>query len=124
MKKLFIAATLLIGMVAGAMVLSSFSEPKVVEEIACSRTELNDGWRVVGTYVGRYYFNGKISDTCTFVIWEKEGMCNAYYWVVNNDPKKNPDQVDATSTGALRKNSENKWCAAFHYKTYIIEEFY
>ena len=122
MKKLFIAASLLIGMIAGAMVLSSFSEPK--EEInkdcmgICVK---DDGWRRVGEYEGKTE-DGK---STTFIIWEKEGMCNAYYWVAyhyNAEPhRENPDKAPAAATGALRQNRDGYWYAAYQGKNYFID---
>lgn len=122
MKKLFIAATLLIGMVAGAMVLSSFVAPKANDKTECSQITMNDGWRRVGVYYG-YDRDGKQS-AFTFMIWQKEGMCGAYYWTYSLDAKYDPDsawKVNERFTGELRKNSEGKWYAALDGKNYFID---
>lgn len=119
MKKLFIAASLLIGMIAGAMVLSSFSEPKENDNNACMEITMADGW----TRVGQYQGVSKDNKTHEFVIWEKEGMCNSYYWVDrHNQGYKNPDEVTSdTGKGVLRKNSEGKWYAAYIGVQYFID---
>lgn len=122
MKKLFIAASLIIGMIAGAMVLSSFSEPK--QEIKkCEKFSITDGWRKVGTCKGECEdCTNKIS--VTFHIWEKDGMCNAYYWVfpgIIGYDKLNPDEVDSNFTGALRQNNDGKWYAMYDGKKYYID---
>lgn len=116
MKKLFIAASLIIGMIAGAMVLSSFSEPKQGERNESTEITMADGWTRVGVYYG-YDMDGDRS-YYKFTIWEKEGMCNSYYWVYNSD--KNPDETRST-TGVLRQNSEKKWYAALYGKNYYID---
>ena len=46
MKKLLISATLIIGMVAGAMMLSAFTTPKQEANAKCSVTE-NQEWQVL-----------------------------------------------------------------------------
>jgi len=108
----------LTGMVAGAMVFSSFVVPKTNDETVCSQINANDGWRQVGEYTG--YLEGSQTVSLTFVIWEKDGLCNAYYWVIKNSQRnKNPDETDC-ETGALRKNREGQWYAAFRGQIYFI----
>ena len=123
MKKLFIAASLIIGMIAGVMVLSSFSEPK--QEIKkCEKFSITDGWRKVGTCKGKCEDCYTIS-TETFHIWEKDGMCNAYYWVIpyqgGVSDDLNPDEVPSFYTGALRKNNDGKWYALYNGSKYYID---
>ncbi|MBQ6084382.1 MAG: hypothetical protein IJK92_08555 [Bacteroidales bacterium] len=117
MKKLFIAASLIIGMIAGAMVLSSFSEPKEELNEDCIEITMADDWTYVGDYVGR------TSDDKTqrFRIWEKEGMCNSYYWVSKCDNSRlNPDITSCTK-GVLRQNRDGYWYAAFCGDNYFID---
>ena len=101
------------------MVLSSFSEPKQEENIDCTEISTTDGWTSVGAFTGV----SKDNKTNNFVIWEKEGMCNSYYWVDKfNCGYKNPDQVASdTFKGVLRKNSEGKWYAAYAGVQYFID---
>lgn len=124
MKKLFIAASLLIGMIAGAMVLSSFSEPKEEGNKDCMGICVkDDGWRRVGSYEGKTEDgNNKL----LFVIWEKEGMCNSYYWTTGSSySSENPDwhieHKMGGATGALRQNRDGYWYAAYQGKNYFID---
>ena len=118
MKKLFIAASLIIGMIAGAMVLSSFSEPKQDGKNESTEITMSDGWTRIGQYTGVTNDN----KTQTFIIWEKEGMCNAYYWTLSSWGSTTPDNVTTPSChGVLRQNSEKKWYAAYDGKNYFID---
>lgn len=122
MKKLLIAASLLIGMIAGAMVLSSFSEPKEMDYKTCTEITMTDGW----TYVGEYVGTTRDGVTHRFKIWEKEGMCNSFYWVaysksyVIQNWSLNPDETNFPS-GVLRRNSEGKWYCAYNGDNYYID---
>lgn len=124
MKKLFIAASLIIGMMAGAMVLSSFSEPKEDVNKDCTGICVkDDGWRRVGEYTGKSS-DGAIKK---FIIWEKDNMCNAYHWVLAISPvsychiKTDPDNTDPRYTGALRQNRDDYWYAAYDGTNYFID---
>lgn len=111
-----------IGMMGGAMVFSSFVAPKTNDETVCSQIDVNDGWREVGVYFGRGQYYGHES---RFRIWEKDGMCNAYYWVYQNtanDQDKDPDKTSCPK-GALRQNSNKEWYAAYDGEIYIIKDF-
>jgi len=121
MKKLFIAASLIIGMIAGAMVLSSFSEPKEELNEDCIEITMADDWTYVGEYVGRT----SDDETHRFKIWEKEGMCNSYYWVAkseyyDNGWINNPDETRC-QTGVLRRNNEGRWYCAYRGDNYFID---
>lgn len=122
MKKLFIAASLLIGMIAGATVLSSFSEPQREIRKEKEQITMNEGWTKIGVYKGEGPRRNE-----TFVIWQKEGMCNSYYWV--NVPYSsnyrdcyytNPDEACST-TGVLMKDRDDNWYAALYGDKYIID---
>lgn len=117
MKKTFISVAMLIGMIASAMAFSSFTEPKKNVEIQTVLNSAQDGWREVGRYEGLCFQNGKFKN---FIIWEKQGLCGAYYWTERTNPPKNPDQV---LSGQLRKNSDGKWYAAVNGDIYIIRRF-
>lgn len=113
---------ILTGMVASSMVFSSFAAPKDERNNTYVKITVKDGWRMVGIY------EGKSADNWTqqFVIWEKEGMCNAYYWVEKwgSDLKnqKNPDESESfVNKGILRQNSEKKWYAAYNGRNYFID---
>lgn len=126
MKKILITMAVLTNMVAGALVFSSFAAPKTNDETVCSQINANDGWRQVGKYQGRAeYRDGSSRDILTFVVWEKDGLCNAYYWVVANSGNYNPDEAarNYVSTGALRKNSEGRWYAACSSLIYYLDDF-
>lgn len=120
MKKLLIAASLLIGMIAGAMVLSSFSEPQREIRKEKEQITMNERWTKIGEYKGK-----GPSSYETFVIWQKEGMCNSYYWVnVLHDYRDccytNPDEACST-TGVLMKDRDDNWYAALYGDKYIID---
>lgn len=119
MKKVLITMAVLTGMVAGGMVLSSFMAPKTNDEIEYSQISVNDGWRMVGVYTGKA---DGIRDSEQFVVWEKDGMCNAYYWVLKDSTghDKNPDETNS-STGALRKDREGRWYCAYYGNNYYID---
>lgn len=44
-KKLFVTATLFIGMIAGAMVFSSFKAPKEEKSTNAAQIQMNDSWK-------------------------------------------------------------------------------
>lgn len=117
MKKLLIVASMLTGMVAGAMVLSSFSEPKEMKIGTCKEITMADDWTLVGKYYGKDA-NGMQSGYM-FNIWQKEGMCNQYYWVYGNDTNT-PDKTTAAH-GVLRQNKEGKWYVAYNGTNYFID---
>ena len=123
MKKILITMAVLTGMVAGAMVFSSFTAPKNNDETVCSQISMNDGWRRVGKYTGK----SDDGQYLKFTIWEKEGSCNAYYWVVDCQGvngvllgESNPDETRC-DTGAVRKNSEGRWYCAYGGRNYFID---
>lgn len=118
MKKSLISATLLIGMIASAMVFSSFTTSKESEEILTTQISVQDGWTKVGRYKG--YKEGD-SRPKLFTIWEKKSMCGSYYWTVDNNEDADPDK--AYKSGQLRQNSEKQWYAAFGGDIYIIKGF-
>jgi len=111
-----ITLAVLTGMVAGAMVFSSFAAPTTNDEIVCSQISANDEWTYIGSYHG-YDRNGKES-VYQFKIWEKKNACNAYYWVYGCS--SNPDETDCDN-GVLRQNSEKKWYAAHDGNNYFID---
>ena len=93
MKKLFIAASLLIGMIAGAMVLSSFTAPK---------QGLNEKCEQVGTNVPTYWEGcvHRYDHPMAYVyikVYQTEGMCNSFYAVLigsrSSDSVKDGDEV-------------------------------
>lgn len=121
MKKVLITMAVLASMVAGAMVFSSFAAPKQKMSKECPSITIDEGWNKVGSYYG-YNKEGKKSDWC-FVVWEKAGMCNAYYWTYDSyvGGPYDPDKVPNGDTGALRKNSEGKWYAARYGENWFID---
>ena len=119
MKKVLISATLLIGMMASAMVFSSFTTPKENVKVLTSQTNLREeGWRRVGIYIGKTDNGG---ESVRFSVWEKEGMCGAYYWTTNESTEKNPDEAFKKYTGKLMLSSDKKWYAAYNGKKYYID---
>jgi len=119
MKKSLISATLLIGMIASAM---AFTTSKENAEVLDTQISAQDDWREVGRYTG-YDANGKKS-TYEFIVWEKQGMCGAYYWTyMNQGWVYNPDNANRTgrSSGQLRQNSEKKWYASLNGTQYFID---
>ena len=119
MKKVLITATLLIGMMASAMVFSSFTTPKLQNEALTSQVNAQEDWKMVGEYKG--YKDGDSRPTF-FKIWEKQGMCGAYYWVIDNG-YANPDKASVGYSGQLRQNREKQWYASWKGDIYIIKGF-
>ena len=117
-----ISATLLIGMMASVMVFSSFVTPKENAEVLSSQVSAQDDWKEVGRYYG-YDANGKRSMQ-QFIVWEKQGMCGAYYWTyMCQGWVYNPDQINgdrSKASGQLRQNSEKKWYASYDGTQYFI----
>ena len=117
MKKVLITMAVLASMVAGAMVLSSFTAPKTNDESVCSQINSDDeNWTYIGSYYGYDRDGNKTGHT--FRIWERKNACNAYYWVYGCD--SNPDETSC-SNGVLRQNSEKKWYAALDGTNYFID---
>lgn len=96
MKKVFIAATLLIGMVTGAMVLSSFCEPK-------EESFLNDVYTNVPAIVYEGFaisYDDDVNPKLWIVVREFPNACNKYHaivehqkevFVVKENPKYDPE---------------------------------
>ena len=120
MKKVLITMAVLASMMAGAMVLSSFTAPKQDVKEHSSIT-MYDEWTKVGSYYG-YNRDGEKS-RCPFVVWEKAGMCNSYYWTYDGYlyGPYDPDHAPNGDTGVLRKNSEDKWYAAREGDNWFID---
>lgn len=107
MKKLFIAASLIIGMIAGAMVLSSFSEPKQEINKECTQFSVNDPVYWEGEAKTADYYNAVY-----IKVYQTSGQCNSYYavtkfgeefWVKEN-PDYDPDNCnDARGYTCTRK---------------------
>ncbi len=95
MKKLLIAASLLIGMIAGAMVLSSFSEPKngnVLEGVMKIDPPTyweGNAWLCTEQFSHPYLY---------IKVYQVENQCNAYYAI-----------VEYYSGGGSRYNGEKCW---------------
>lgn len=123
MKKLFIAASLIIGMIAGAMVLSSFSEPKQEESIDYTDIMMADGWTYVGEYRGFREDHPGDNYYSKFVyVWEKGGMCGAYYWTLAYNHKYDPDEaVKHNHSNGKLMNSNGKWYFAYDGDRYIVD---
>ena len=122
MKKVLISATMLIGMMASAMVFSSFTMPKENVNVLMSQNSVPNGWKEVGRYKG--YRNGDDKDYLTFIIWEKPDMCGAYYWTTGPNASEGPDgPIHKKCTGQLRQNSVKQWYAAYNGDIYIIKGF-
>jgi hypothetical protein len=124
MKKLFIAASLIIGMIAGAMVLSSFSEPKT--NVFCSQLKVN----VPIYWQGVAYcdVSGVVNDNNPFVsidVYQTPNACNSFYAIIKRTGGlsggqvgdevwvcENPDYDPNTSWRGVNKKTS-------YYKYYI-----
>lgn len=96
MKKVIISATLLIVMVAGAMVLSSFTMSSKVIEYSQITVTVPTYWE---GYAGEDI--GTPGKSIYIKVYQSDGMCNSYYAVVVKDdsqivvrenPKDNRDK--------------------------------
>lgn len=119
MKKLFIAASLLIGMIAGAMVLSSFSEPKKNEKTTCLQLIFK-----TPTYWEGHARRANNPNAATLYIkvYQSEGQCNSYYAVTTDNGyeeqmwvKENPDYVPRSS-----KIGQYKYYVTWHNQDYYF----
>jgi len=118
MKKFFIAATLLIGMVAGAMVLSSFNEPKENDD-CIEKSALNVG---VPTYwEGRAYYipMGMSSNYIDIKVYQSEGQCNSYYAVVQKDNSEVWVKTNMNYDPSLSGTSDNARSQQNYYQYYV-----
>ena len=117
MKKLLISMTLLIGMVAGVMVLSSFTTPKqdtkaetmttstnlvYVKDIKCLEID-----NVEGTY-----------KMATRPLWKEENTCGVYYIGFNMDYK--PVRANKNKTYKGVNVSSYKYYADCYWYTYFF----
>lgn len=124
MKKVLITMAVLTSMVAGAMMFSSFCEPKQNVNKKLLEATVKDGWREIGVFIGTcpncYY-------TAKFRIWETKDACGSYYWVLldgdydADEYRKNPDETRCAH-GALRQR-DGKWQAVVSGTIYTIRDF-
>ena len=119
MKKLFLVLVCT-ALFSATFVLSSYktNENNVPTEELTAMSDDCDEYTYIGKYIGRNE-NGY---TRTFVIFQKEGMCNSYYWVLDNNYfyKDYCRYIDEDySRGVLMKDSEDRWYAALGEKYYV-----
>lgn len=114
MKKILTIAVL-VGMTAGAMMLSAFTSPKQDAKTECSQIQMNDDWKVFRENVA--YCNGD-TDMC-------EGRGKVW---VNTDTYQVAFQPDVSSykfdlTEYTKKDGYNMrfwWNDAYHYVNVYI----
>lgn len=121
MKKLFLVLVCAV-LFSATFVLSSYktNDNNVPTEELTAMSDDCDEYTYIGGYEGRTE-NGLEGD---FVIFQKEGMCNSYYWVkdFNYLYKDYCRYIDKNySRGVLMKDSKNRWYAAVEGKKYYID---
>lgn len=121
MKKLFLVLVCT-ALFSATFVLSSYktNENNVPTEELTAMSDDCDEYTYIGGYKG-ITENGL--EGC-FVIFQKEGMCNSYYWVIDihylyTDYCRYIDK--SNSRGVLMKDSEGRWYAANAGKKYYID---
>lgn len=121
MKKLFLVLVCAV-LFSATFVLSSYktNENNVPTEELTAMSDDCDEYTYIGGYKGRTE-DGQKRD---FVIFQKEGMCNSYYWVMDmhylyTDYCRYIDKN--YSRGVLMKDSEGRWYAAHTGNKYYID---
>lgn len=121
MKKLFLVLVCT-ALFSATFVLSSYktNENNVPTEELTAMSDDCDEYTYIGGYEGRTE-NGLKG---YFVIFQKEGMCNSYYWVIDihylyTDYCRYIDK--SNPRGVLMKDSEGRWYAANAGKKYYID---
>lgn len=123
MKKLFLVLVCAV-LFSATFVLSSYktNDNNVPTEELTAMSDDCDEYTYIGEYEGRpededYHDQG-------FVIFQKEGMCNSYYWVAD-DYYYYRDYciyIDKTyNRGVLMKDSKGRWYAALNGRKYYVD---
>ena len=116
MKKLFLVLVCAV-LFSATFVLSSYKtndNNAPIEELTAMSDDC-DGYTFVGIYTA--------DPKAYFSIFQKEGMCNSYYWGANGNMYTTPDEVycDCSQKGVLMKDSEGRWYAAVDGTKYYID---
>lgn len=121
MKKLFIAATLLIVMVAGAMVLSSFSEPKENVMTECSDVSICVTFgEPQCVNVGNCTVELKNYGYGTYRVWcynYNEYRVTVYYKVMGYDNNGNKREISGGSLNPKGKTNQAGFDQSLDFKT-------
>ena len=121
MKKLFLVLVCAV-LFSATFVLSSYktNDNNVPTEELTAMADDCDEYTYIGGYKGR----PESGWSKGFVIFQKEGMCNSYYWVLDSEYsyKDYCRYIDKTySRGVLMKDSEGRWYAAVNGTKYYID---
>ncbi|MBE6346484.1 MAG: hypothetical protein E7067_04660 [Lentimicrobiaceae bacterium] len=121
MKKLFLVLVCAV-LFSATFVLSSYktNDNNVPTEELTAMSDDCDEYTYIGTYLGRSESGRKIN----FDIFQKEGMCNSYYWAIDFNPDGNDycRHIEHNSTrGVLMKDSEGHWYAAYNSLKYYVD---
>ena len=121
MKKLFLVLVCT-ALFSATFVLSSYktNENNVPTEELTAMSDDCDEYTYIGDYRGRT----EDGYTFTFVIFQKEGMCNSYYWVLDNNYfyEDYCIYIDKNfKRGVLMKDSEDRWYAAYQARKYYVD---
>lgn len=138
MKKILISATLLIGMIASAVVFSSFTTPKENETMNENLNEVGATWRRIGRYKGVYWVTGSrgsVSGWAYFTIWANgDNKAENMRWVYDGGGEneyvrpdgKNPSETRC-ATGYLRYykvGAAYRYYCEYQDYQYVLENFY
>jgi hypothetical protein len=110
MKRVLISATLLIGMIASAMVFSSFTLSQPIATSSVNSTQEAVYWR------GKAYT--RIGFWLELKVYQSPNTCNDYYAVVI-DASQVSDKKDAIGEKLVVKNNGKKY-----YVSWKDQEFY
>lgn len=120
MKKLLITASLIIGMIAGAMILSSFRETK--QEKTIDNLSINVPHPLFNGYAYSYdYLKDEITNKIWITVWPHEpnkaswwnsGSQSIIRFDINENPNYNPEQTEG--------HNSNKYYISFFGKKYYF----
>lgn len=121
MKKLFLVLVCT-ALFSATFVLSSYktNENNVPTEELTAMSDDCDEY----TYIGDYRGETESGYSMRLVIFQKEGMCNSYYWVKDNNYfyKDYCIYIDENFTrGVLMKDSEDRWYAAYQARKFYVD---
>ena len=111
MKKLFLVLVCT-ALFSATFVLSSYktNENNVPTEELTAMSDDCDEYTYIGSYSGFPESGGVRS----FDIFQKEGMCNSYYWATGGHNDDYCEHINRNhSRGVLMKDSEGRWYAAY-----------
>ena len=126
MKKLFLVLVCAV-LFSATFVLSSYktNENNVPTEELTAMSDDCDEYTFIGKYLGRT----ESGRTLGLDIFQKEGMCNSYYWASDGYSQFSTNLFGDyckhikynSKRGVLMKDSEGHWYAAYYGEKYYVD---